>query len=714
MRTAIGSLRFTHLFGIALFALTACGGGGESPGARAPADVEPPIVYAAPQLSVVYPPPVSTALEQRLTVRGTAVNAASVAVNGVSAQTHGEAWTASVTVPMGTSNLDIVVSGLDGTTVRDSRVVSYDGPHFQTPYDLVYDARRDRLIVADEQLRSLFTVDIATGERRVFFESPDAPAPSYKFRLLKPLALDADRNAVLMLREDGRIDSIDLDTGAATRIVDGNEGYIIVQPRAMALDPATRNLYVADRSYCTLHQINVDTKEHRIASDFSSGGTDLHFRDIYWDSKRNDVVIAGTGRAGGAVIRVHMDSGFRTDLRLGTAKPDAMSYDPIADIAFVIDEPSVRIYDRANGAVSSRNEPGAADFARFTSVACKPGTTIAYIVDDYNDSIVAFDRADGSFTRIAGDRVGNGPAIGAREGDGVLEMIGDAAHSRTLVAVKYRERYKFIYPTWYYDTQYALLAVDSRTGKRSVLAADDSVLGRKIVVGARGSGPSLGRPASLAIDGVTDRVLVLNATDSAIVSIDPSTGNRTTIASIESPTSPTWKEMAVDDVARRAFVRTATQQLLEVDLDTGAITSTPHTIPDDVAEMAIVPGTDALYLNSSDLTRVRTIDVVSGATALILENPNAPAILDLHADAASGRIVALDSTGIATFHPATGVRTPLVTPAPDAFFPIEPERICIDGANGCLQVITSGTRTDMRGIFAIDPVNGSVVVASKE
>ena len=714
MRAWVETLRSPRCVAVVLMGMIACGGGGGAGEARAPAETTPPpIEYAAPQMSVVYPPPVSTALEPSMTVRGTATNAAQVSVNGVPARLLGNTWSVTVPVPMGTSDLDVVVKGLDGSTIDDQCVVSYNGPHFQTPYDLVYDAARDRLIVADEHRRSLFTVDIASGERRLLFESPDAPEPTHKFRLLKPLEMDAARNAVLVLREDGLIDSVDLDTGEATRIVDGTEDYVIVQPRAIALDPATRNLYVADRNYCTLHRINLDTREHRIASDFSSGGTDLHFRDIYWDSNRNDVVIAGTGRAGGAVIRVHMHNGYRSDLGLGMAKPDAMSYDPIADVAFIIDEPSVRLYERATRSVSSRFQPAAADFARFASVACKPGTTIAYLVDDANDSIVAFDRADGSFTRISGDRIGDGPAMGAREGDGILEMTGDPARERTLVAVEYRERYKFVYPTWYYDTQYAVLAIDAKTGDRTVLAADAGVLGKKSVVGARGSGPLLGRPVALAIDSVADRVLVLDGGSSGLIALDPVAGDRTLIARGDGTTG-VWQGMVVEPERRRALIRTDAQELLAVHLDTGEATILPQTLPADVGEMAKLPGSSSLVLSSSSTARIQVVDVETGAFSTAWSNETAPVIRDLHPDPASGRIVALSATEIFTLDPVMGTLHPLAAAGNDGFFPIEPERVCIDSASGCLQVITSGTRSDLRGVFAIDPTNGSVVLASKE
>jgi len=677
--------------------LAACGGGGAGAATADPAPVAP----AAPQtqLSVTFPPATSATTDRTITVRGTARSATSVQVNGTTASLVGNDWSARVELVPGTQPLVVVAQGEDGSVVSDTCVITYEGTHFVAPYDVEYDARNDRLIVADEQRRALIAVDLRTGERSVLHQMLDAPEPTTTYQYLKPLAMDEANNAVLVLHANGKIDSVDLDSGAATRIVHGDEAWKVVQPRAIALDPATRTLYIADRDFCTLHSLDLDTGAHAIPSDRSTGGTDLHFRDIFWDAVRERVIIAGTGRAGGAIIRVHMDTGYRSTIGVFAEKPDAMSYDPLTDTAVYVDEPGVRVWDLAAGTSTARQPLG--DYARIDSLAVRPGTTMTYVVDGIRDAVYAWDRADGSFTIVSGDRVGDGPAIGAREGEGVLDLAHDG--DRTFVAIRNSERYKFTYPTWFYDDQYAILAVDGRTGDRTVVAADPSERGQAALLDTRGDGEALGRPVSIAVDGQTGDLVVLDGKSSTLLRVDAASGDRELIAH---DAAGSWVSMVVDAATRRALVRTDVDTLVQVDLDTGAIATLPHGLPAGVTDMALVPGGEQVVLAGATPDAVVRLDLATGALEKL--DTNGP-VLDLCADPATGRVLALCANGILAIDTFAAA-----LPQDTGIFPLEPVELVADPRTACVVVGTSGTRADLRGLFAVDPATGASVVASKD
>jgi hypothetical protein len=84
-------------------------------------------------------------------------------------------------------------------------------------------------------------------------------------------------------------------------------------------------------------------------------------------------------------------------------------------------------------------------------------------------------------------------------------------------------------------------------------------------------------------------------------------------------------------------------------------------------------------------------------------------VLDLCADPASGRVLALCADGILAIGSiASGL------PHDTGLFPVEPVELVADPRTGCVVVGTSGARADLRGLFAVDPATGAVVVASKE
>ena len=221
-------------------------------------------------LDVNFPPSVSVALTSRMTVRGVGGLLTRVSVNGIQADLDEStgAWSAVVDLEQGENSLVIAADDLAGERHVDVRRVDFRGHPFHAPFDVVFDEKNDRLLVTDGVPGKLIAVDPRTGEREVLRDWGTGPYEDTKTQWsrykVKPLELDPDNNAVLALRPGGMLETIDLDTGAATTLIDGTESFQLEWPRAIALDRTTRELFIGDRFECTLHGFDVDTLERRV------------------------------------------------------------------------------------------------------------------------------------------------------------------------------------------------------------------------------------------------------------------------------------------------------------------------------------------------------------------------------------------------------------------------------------------------------------------
>ncbi len=692
------------------FVLAACGtgGGGNGDGSDTVGSQAPPVVISQRQsLAIVFPPPRSATESKNIVVRGTAEGLATIVVNGIPATVANDTWTAEVPLAPGDNTVAVVGTGADGATHEHRLEVDRAEFFFRQAQDVVYDELRHRLFVMDGQPHALVEVHPDTGARRVIYRWTNEPEPAKWWWAVKTLELDAARRIMYVLRPGGNLDILDLETGKVTRAISD----FFVQPRALALDHDTGTLYVADRFECRMYEWNPTMAAPRIISDLHTGGTDLHFRDIYWDSVRKRIVIAGQGRAGGAVIAIDMKSGYRSDLRLGIQDPDTVSYDPILDLAVFSDEPAIRTWTPGQTKVSERVDDDNITLLRWSSIAVRPGTSDLFLVSTDQDGVFRLDRNNGRILPLAAETVGDGVPLGSREGESIADIAWDAARKRTVAAIEYRQLYAWSYPASKIDSQHALIAIDAR-GNRTVVAADASALGKKETVAPRGDGPRLGELAAVAVDTATNRLIALSVNRARLLAIDPITGDRSEIAGSKR-NGARWNTMAVDPQGRRAAVATNHGEVLLINLDLGTIDTVALESVEPITAMALLPGEERVFVADGVRSSVDTIDLRNGRRFLFATEPQGRPVLDLHADPENRRVVVV-CPGELGMVDGLGRFAPLGNSTPDAFFPADSRRVCIDPAAGCAFVTTRQDRASVRGLFAVDLITGQCVIASKD
>ena len=118
------------------------------------------------------------------------------------------------------------------------------------------------------------------------------------------------------------------------------------------------------------------------------------------------------------------------------------------------------------------------------------------IADDWGDSVIADDLISGDRTIISDDATGSVPVFNRIDGIGL-----DSANNRVLVT-------EFFPPS--------VIAVDLTTGNRSYFSDNSGA----------GSGPRLVKPGDVKVDPDTGVIYVGDEGLSAILAIDPASGDR--------------------------------------------------------------------------------------------------------------------------------------------------------------------------------------------
>lgn len=170
-------------------------------------------------------------------------------------------------------------------------------------------------------------------------------------------------------------------------------------------------------------------------------------------------------------------------------------------------------YLPTTGAVTLFSEPADGSSWEITALAYNPSPPALYALDAESKSVLCFNMNTGDASLVSG--VGRGAGLSFDQPVG-LAFVNEAGSPPSLAVSD-----RMVGP----DNSPAILSVSINTGDRSVISSsveDDLLVGR-------GDGPSLNRPAGLHYQKSLARFLVVDSEQKALLSIDQSTGDRTTL-----------------------------------------------------------------------------------------------------------------------------------------------------------------------------------------
>ncbi|HEU4603121.1 MAG TPA: hypothetical protein VFS24_14200, partial [Steroidobacteraceae bacterium] len=147
-----------------------------------------------------------------------------------------------VSIDATNGNRDLISGPVDGRGTID-----------QSPLDLALDKSRGVVYVADFQTDSVYALNIETGQRVVVADAATGVGPT----LYRPqsLRIDAQRGVVYVLNLDSTVISVDVATGARSRIGDDSLGQV----SGIALDAEKGVLYTAEENSGAIKRVDLAT-----------------------------------------------------------------------------------------------------------------------------------------------------------------------------------------------------------------------------------------------------------------------------------------------------------------------------------------------------------------------------------------------------------------------------------------------------------------------
>lgn len=590
----------------------------------------------APKASVDFPLPVSSTTSQTITVRGTAIDEeggdiASVLVEGVSATSADgfATWQAEVPVPLGRTTLHVATedgagnidtdaarfqltsgtvagafaspkaiefdpennralvidAGLDALiavdlTTRVRTIISAEnvgsGERFRQPESLVFDAANNRVLVIDKGAGGvLLSVNLASGDRTVL-SSSTVGGGDVSFNFPSAVALDTDRNRVLVLNNQWEnasqwvVYAVDLDTGFRTRLDTG--GVLFKNPEDIAVDALNSRALVVDSGRRSVIAIDFATGERTNLSGFAQGGSLIAGGDNIFDSPVSISMDAANNRALvldatiddlGALFAVDLTSGFRDVLsgpREGggfTGSSNVEFKTPVSVVlnsnnsrALILDDDTDLLFNVATDGSGTRrliDNPGTnALIQNATGMGINAEQRAVYLADATRGALIAVNLRTGAKTLVSiGTLESQGPAFNVP-----VDVVIDDENNRALVA----------------DAGTGILAVDLDSGLRTILAG-----------GGNGSGVTLQQPTAIALDAVNGRALVgTSSLDPLIAFMDLPTLQRTTLTGSGVGSGVEFsgaRDIILDAENHRALVVDRNSVIIAVDLTTGERTT---------------------------------------------------------------------------------------------------------------------------------------------
>lgn len=460
------------------------------------------------------------------------------------------------------ADLDALIAVDMTTGNRTILSASGSGVAFANPQNLVVDSANNRALVMDFSPGTLIAVSLVDGARTILSDFDTGIGTGPDFSLPHDLALDAERNRLYVANlSSGSIYSVDLANGNRTVLsqYDRGAGHNLLFPQGLAFDQDSNRIVVTDRGINALVSVDIATGSRQIISDDETGSGALfnYPNGIVLDSANNRALITDGNAVRNALVAIDLSTGNRTYVKNGSSgrglafqQPNGIIYDGDSR-AFVIDEElqAVVSIDLATGnrtifsdlaaavgaeAIASRGV--AIDLVRNRLIAIvnygfDPGSEPEPI-----SAVVAIDLDTGQSSILSSNSVGSG--------SGFLfptSVDVDSVRSRAIIVEFFLDE---------------LFVVDLATGNRSTISV------------------SVSHPAYIAVDESNNRVILTDREEGvkALVAVDLSSGNRTILSDATTGTGNPFREptgVALDVSNNRAIVLDLADRLFAVDLDTG-------------------------------------------------------------------------------------------------------------------------------------------------
>jgi glucodextranase-like protein len=387
------------------------------------------------------------------------------------------------------------------------------GPSFVSPQRMKLDAAHGRLLVADNGVNALMTVDLASGDRATLVGSLTPTAVN-----LLSVALDAaTSHAFVAPLSHGDIIDIDLGTlnrslFASSRVGSGAEIAVV---DGLGLRPGSdSSLLLLDSDQHALFDLDLATGIRSQLSGPSAGGGPP-FADfpvvLSMDAAAPRALVMDNS---GNLFAVDPASGDRTLIAAGPGSvgPRGMAYDAGNNrVFFTSFSGALAMVDLATGVMTDLGGRGgnSVPIGVVIDSVTDPASPRPLIVDFGDKLLFALNPANLAVTTVSGGSpfggfVGAGPLF-LRPSNGVL----DAGKRRVLVS----------------DDKDRLLAVDLANGNRSLVSGRDTVTGA-----TTGGGPSLYFPRTVDADFSKGIAYVASRGYLAVMAVDLITGERVVIA----------------------------------------------------------------------------------------------------------------------------------------------------------------------------------------
>ncbi len=497
------------------------------------------------------------------------------------------------------------------STISDQNKGS--GTDFNEPYDVVLDSTNNRALVIDRGENALFGVDLATGNRTVL--SSDSVGSGTNLSFPSGIVFDSTNDRALVV--DGSVDAlfaIDLTNGDRTIISNSGTGTgtNLDNPGAIIFDNSGDSVLVVDSQVSALFSINLSTGNRIIISDSVTGSGDNFGvpAGIALDDANNRVLIPDTRQ----LLAVDLTTGNRT---------------VIADTTL------------SNGF----------NVGQLSGIAIDVTGNQALVADFGLDQIFSIDLNTGDQSILTSSSVGNGRALSAPAGvalnevDGLVYIIDDtsgllsldtATGDRTTIEVSGTSIFK---PT--------SIAIDTSNNQalvtdsfKDALFAIDLTSGSQVILSdsTNGTGDNYAIPADVVVDSSNNRALIVdsNSGTRALTATDLNSGNRTIISNGSTGSGTDFGFMTgltLDSTNDRALVSDrGSNDIFAVDLSTGDRTIISNSVTglgpdfDSVRGIALDSANDRVFVsNAKNLPdigdpSILAVDLADGTRALYSSN----------------------------------------------------------------------------------------------
>jgi DNA-binding beta-propeller fold protein YncE len=206
------------------------------------------------------------------------------------------------------------------------------GPAVDFPQKLAMDGTNNRVLIIDQNLGGILSVDLTSGDRAVV-SANGGTGTGPAFSSPKDIVLDLVNNRVLVTDSGAGLLAVDLTSGDRTTISDSvtGSGPVFGQPASLALDADNNRALVLDWDIDMLLAVDLSTGDRTVISDNTGTGSGANFSvpfDMELDSANNRVIATDYGGGAYKLMAISLANGDRTELSGATTGSGVLFRNP--------------------------------------------------------------------------------------------------------------------------------------------------------------------------------------------------------------------------------------------------------------------------------------------------------------------------------------------------------------------------------------------------